>query len=275
MLLTCILLITLYSDINKHISCLTKRIKKGAKSKRKTQSPPGQNAIMARPDQVKNELMEIDLLPDQQVVVSTLREEGNLTQDSSQSEEVKCKETAIVECVVDSDVNLVMSTSDARENLTDSKEKDTKRVVWGFTRTRCILAFVAIVATLALIIGLGVGLTRNTSESQSSSVGTPAPPLAPSLAPSTQLLDMGMSTTLRPSSAIKTPPTSHPSSMPPLPPFSASLTTPWLQVGQDIVGSRPGDLFGSTVSLSADGTRIAVGTGSHDSGERIQDNGLV
>ena len=40
--------------------------------------------------------------------------------------------------------------------------------------------------------------------------------------------------------------------------------TAWAQAGSDIDGEAAGDLFGTSVSLSSDGTRVAIGAATND-----------
>ena len=46
--------------------------------------------------------------------------------------------------------------------------------------------------------------------------------------------------------------------------YSSSTTPNWTQKGSDIDGAAAGDGFGSSVSLSADGSIVAIGTEEHD-----------
>jgi hypothetical protein len=48
--------------------------------------------------------------------------------------------------------------------------------------------------------------------------------------------------------------------------FSGNISEPWQQIGQDIDGEAEGDYFGSSVSMSADGSVMAVGA--------IRNNGI-
>ncbi len=41
-------------------------------------------------------------------------------------------------------------------------------------------------------------------------------------------------------------------------------STTWVQLGSDIDGEAQSDLSGESVSLSANGSRVAIGTGNHE-----------
>ncbi|MFL3025456.1 MAG: FG-GAP repeat protein [Candidatus Neomarinimicrobiota bacterium] len=49
--------------------------------------------------------------------------------------------------------------------------------------------------------------------------------------------------------------------------------TGWVQVGSDIIGEAAADLFGHAVSISSDGSRLAIGADRNDRGNANGDNG--
>ena len=49
--------------------------------------------------------------------------------------------------------------------------------------------------------------------------------------------------------------------------------TGWVQVGSDIIGEAAADLFGHAVSISSDGSRLAIGADRNDRGNASGDDG--
>lgn len=114
---------------------------------------------------------------------------------------------------------------------------------------RVLIVIAVTMVVLGLALGLGLGLTRQSSSSSKSSkvsssqISSPFPSVESSSSPSNSPF-----------------PSAEPSSSPfTAPSLNPSAKCVWEQIGQDIYGEAAGNLSGENVSLSDDGTTVAIG----------------